>query len=59
MSAVQATAYVHRLIERTKRVRAAMEQIERNLSTVVDRREQSDANVIFLGCPTIWLNGLS
>ena len=59
MLAVQATAYVHRLIERTKRVRAAMEQIERDLSTVVDRREQSDSNVIFLGCSTIWLNGFS
>ena len=40
MLAVQATAYVHRLIERTKRLRAAMEQIERDLSTVVDQHNE-------------------
>ncbi len=36
-----------RVIERTKRVRAATEQIERYLSTVVDQRKQTEANIEF------------
>lgn len=40
--------YMHRLIERTRRVHAAMEQIERHLSTV-EQRDQFEANALFFG----------
>ena len=40
---------MQRLIERARRVRAAMEQIERYLSTVTDRPKQSEASAEFFG----------
>ncbi len=45
----KATSYMQRVIERASRVRAAMEQIERYLSTVTDRRKHSEARAEFFG----------
>ena len=43
------TASMQRLIERARRVRTAMEQIERYLSTLADRRTHSEAIDEFFG----------
>ena len=48
---------MQRLIERARRVRAAMEQIERYLSTVTDRPNNPKPAPSFSGCWTIWLDG--
>ena len=52
-----ATAGMQQLIERARRVRSAMEQIERYLSRLTDRRIHSEAIDDFSGCSMIWLDG--